>query len=475
MSVSRLSFLTLSIAWVSLFGQYEQPWSLQRCVEYARENNLNITQARLQSRINLNDKQAAAWNYAPSVNASANYGINYGLNIDPVTNIISQQTRRTSNFQLTANWVLLDGGRKFKSINQASSNYQASIYEYEAAVNDISLNIANAYLQILLNKEIENVAREQVAISRLQRDQMDKRVQAGNNPEGDLLQLEAQLARDQQSLIAAENNVTISKLQLANLLQLEDPADFDVAPPVSEVPEPTVISLNPSGIYETAVEQQPVIKGAEYRVESSDHAVGLSRAGYFPRVSFVAQVGSNYSDQIPNVTDVQTSVVPIGEVASSGELVTSLVPQSIPIVDGTKPFTTQFEDNLNQFIGFNLTIPIFNQMAVSNDVQNAKIREDIAKLDLQREKLELRQNIFQAHADAKASYKEYVAAQKSVAASEKAFDYAEERFKVGAMNQLDFETAKNNLLSARSQMIQAKYDYLFRIKVLDFYLTNQVL
>lgn len=449
-------------------------WSLNQCVDHAVANNVSVKEGKLQTQINKNNLQSAQWDYAPNLSLGTNYAWNFGLNIDPVTNQISQERRQTANMQLSSNWVLFDGGRKFNSIDRANFNYLASLYEYEDLANNLKINVANSFLQILLNKEISSVAQEQLRITQFQVARMKDRVEAGASPEGDLLQLEAQEARDQQSLIAAQNAVQLSTIQLANLLQLTNPQDFDITEPDLMVPEPTVITKKADGIYEVAVENQPVIKGAELRIKSSEEAIKINQAGYLPSLSLIGQVGSSYSDQIPNVIGVSEVNVPIGQVESTGQLVTTIAPQQFPIVEGTKPFDNQVNDNLNQFIGINLTVPLFNRFAVKNAVQNARLQQEISALNLEQQKNNLRQTIYQAHADAKASYNSYLAAQKSTAASQKALDYAQERFKVGALNQVDFEQAKNNFISAKSQMIQSKYDYIFRIKVLEFYLTNQI-
>jgi outer membrane protein len=172
--------------------------------------------------------------------------------------------------------------------------------------------------------------------------------------------------------------------------------------------------------------------------------------------------------------DTQEELVPIGQVQSTGQLVTTLQPQVFPVTDGTKPLGSQVSDNVNEFVGLNLNIPIFNRMTVRNQVQNAEISKQIADVNYQQTVNELRQTIYQAHADAKSAYQSLLAARKSENASQKALEYAQERFEVGALNQLDYETARNNYTRARSQLLQARYDFIFRMKVLEFYLTNQV-
>jgi outer membrane protein len=453
---------------------FTEQWNLQECINQAIEHNITIQQAKLNADLAHNSLNVSQWSYAPNLNFGTNYFWNFGLNIDPVTNQISRQSRQTANFNLSTNWSVYEGGRKYKTIARDNNNLLAARFDYEAAKNDISLNVASIYLQILLNKEIELVALEQIRISDLQVRRCEKMVAAGSLPKGDLLQLKAQYARDQQNLIASQNNVKLSRLQLANLLLIDDPTNFDISSPDITLPEPTLISSSPAGIFSTAQENQPNIKSAEIREKVSQQNVSIAQSSYLPTLSLVAQVATNYSDQIPNITGSTDVFVPIGELPSTGELVTSLFPQSIPDIDGVKPFGSQVSDNLNEVVGINFSVPIFSRMVVRNSVQNAKINADIARLNLEQTKNNLKQTIYQAHADAKASFEQYRAAETSVNASQEAFSYAQQRFEVGAINQLDFESAKNNLASAKSQFSQAKYDYIFKIKVLEFYLTNQV-
>mgnify|MGYP003633629978 CR=1 FL=1 len=468
-----LVVLTLSTK-ASAQNSITEQWTLQECINQAIDHNITIQQAKLNADLARNNLDVSQWSYAPSLNFGTNYFWNFGLNIDPVTNQISRQTRQTANFNLSSNWSVYEGGRKYKTIARDNNSLLAARLDYEAAKNDISLNVASIYLQILLNKEIELVALEQMRISDLQVRRCEKMVQTGTLPKGDLLQLQAQLARDQQNLIASQNNVKLSRLQLANLLLIEDPSNFDISSPEIAIPEAALISSSPAGIYSTAKENQPSIKSAEIREQVSKQNVSIAQASYLPTLSLVAQVGTNYSDQIPNITGATDVILPIGQVQSTGELVTSLSAQSIPTIDGIQPFSSQVSDNLNEIVGINFSVPIFSRMTVRNSVQNAKINADIAKLNLEQAKNSLKQTIYQAHADAKAAFEQYKAAETSVNASQEAFKYAQQRFEVGAINQLDFESAKNNLASAKSQFSQAKYDYIFKIKVLEFYRTNQV-
>lgn len=449
-------------------------WTLDSCLQYAQQNNIDVLRSKMQLEISRNDLASAQWDYAPDLSFSSSYAFNFGLNIDPVTNQISQTQRQTAGFNFSSSWVLYDGGRKFNTITRLNKEYLATLFDFEQAKNDIGLLIVNAYLNILMDRELLGVAQERRRITQIQVDRMTDRVAAGTNPKGDLLQLKAQLASDRQALVSAENSLRISKIQLANFLQLERPDEFDIADPYLSLPEPTVLTRSPEGTFQVAVERQATIKSAEQRVEVSEEAIDVARAGYLPRVSLIGQAGTNYSDQIPQVVGTEAQIIPIGQVAGTGELVTTLEPRSFPITDGIKPFGQQVGDNLNEFVGVNLQVPIFSRFQVRNNYQNAVLRQEMAQLNLEQAKIDLRNSVYQAHADAKASYNAYLAAEQSVAANKEAFKYASERFDLGALNQLDYENARNNLLSAQSEMLRAKYSYIFKIRVLEFYLTNQI-
>lgn len=449
-------------------------WTIDECVAYAIENNVQIKQAALQVEINKNNLESAKWDYAPNLNLNSNYGWNFGLNIDPVTNQISQNQRTTGNVTLSSNWVLYRGGRKYNGIAQSNLDYLAGMYSLEGVKNDIRLNVAGFYLQILLNQEILAVAVEQERVTQLQVDRMKKMVDVGASPRGDQLQLEAQLARDHQNVITAENSLNIGKLQLANLLQLENPDEFSIANPELALPAAALIAKGAMVVYQSALENQPSIKSAEMNLQSSEKAVQVSKGGALPTLSLNGQLGTSYSDLIQQPTST-TTVQSAGFVVDNNGVANVVIfPETFPSDFEDKPLGDQLGDNLNEYVGFSLNVPLFNRMTVRNSYQNAQINKDISRLQLESEKINLRQTIYQAHADAKASYNSYLAAQKAVESSEESFKYSKQRFEVGALNQFDFENAKNGLAISQSEMIRSKYDYIFKIKVLEFYLTNQV-
>ncbi len=454
-------------------AQADLSFSFEDCVRYALEHNINIQQSQLQLEISKNSYQNSKMAYTPSLRASVGYNFNFGLNIDPVTNRISESQRQTANFGLSSTWVLYDGGRLYNTISRNNLDYLASLYDLEDAKYDISINVSSAFLQVLLNQEIMAVALEQKRVTLLQVDRMKKMVDAGARPQGDLYQLEAQLARDDQNYIAAENNVSISKLQLGNLLQLENPGAIELLSPEIPIPDIAILSRTPESIYVTAEQNQPQIKSAEKRAESSEEGVDLSRSAFLPTLSLSGQIGTSYSDQVQVATGFIQAPVTVGVTENTGERVITANDQNIPTGFENKALGNQVTDNINEFVGIGLSVPL-DFWRTNNSYQTAKLNKEFAHLNLEAAKNTLRQNIYQAHTDAKSSYKSYIAAEASVKSSEESFKYAEERFSVGAMNQLDYENAKNSLAIAKSEALRSKYDVIFKIKVLEFFLTNKL-
>lgn len=475
----RTLFIAILLANItsSVYSQQVQlpnSWTLLECVDYALVNNVQIQTSLLQTELTKNNLEGSKWNYAPDLSLFNSTGWNFGLNIDPVTNIPTRNDRFTSSLSLNSNWVLFDGGRKYNSIARNNHDYLAALYDLEAMKNDITLNVTSAYLQIMLNEEILGIAIEQEGISKLQVGQTKKLVDAGSAPRGDLLQFEAQLARDEQNTVASRNTVLIGKLQLANLLLLPEPEKFETSQPEPELPEAGWLAYQPGQVYVAALDNQPSIKAAEERISSSEESVDLSQGGYMPTISLQGRINTIYSDAIVQAADTREVTFPTAIYDAGGNVIFVPTTQTIPDGFELKDFNNQFADNMSQYVGFNVSVPLFNQMQVKNNVQNAKIQFQISQLQLEQEKNQLKQIIYQAHADAKASYNSYLAAEKSVDASRESFNYANERFNLGAINQFDFETAKNSLAVAQSEMLRTKYDYIFKLKVLEFYLTNEI-
>ncbi len=461
------------------YGQ--QAWTLEKCVEYAYENNLQIQQSALsieQARVNNN---AAKANALPSLNFSTGYFWQFGRAIDPVTNtrIVGGVGAQTNSSTLSASWLLFGGLQNHKSILQSKVNYLAATYRKESIRYDVAINIAAQYLQVLFDKEVVNINNLLLENTEKLYAQTAKKYNAGAVAKGDLLQVEAQRATDEQNLVIANNALDLSLLQLVQTLQLESVDDFDVVTPTMDIPESYLLAMTPRDIYDQALDLQPKIKSARLDIESSEYGISINKAGYIPRLTLNAQLNTNFSTRAIYTGPENIAVgdiFPIGQVLvdpNNPVPVFSLNPsQSFIDKDRYTPFGSQYSNNFNQFVGVNLQVPIFNNFSVRRNVTTAKIQLETNKIAYEQAKLDFRQTIERAHSDALASYKAYKSATKSVESNTESFKYADKRRLEGAINQYDHENARILLLNAISQQLQAKYDYIFKIKVLEFYLNN---
>jgi outer membrane protein len=465
-----LLIILSSMFCASLCAQETKIWSLQDCIDYALEHNIDIRQSSLHIETAKNEINAAWANLFPDLNANFGYNFNFGLNIDPVTNIIGRENRQTSNLGLSSQWVLFDGFRNRNNIDRARLERDVRETNYKQLEIDITLNITGAYLQILLSKEVLKIAREQVRISELQVRRMNDLVKAGAEPRGSLYELEAQLARDEQNLVRNENDLTMNVLNLVQLLQLPDASGFEVINPVEELPPGDIFNFSEDYIFQRAVDLQPGVKGALLNMNRADKDITIAKGQRYPTLSMVGAISTNYSNQIPEFDGYEQVPVVIGQTAG-GEPVFGV--QQIPVGMRDKPVMRQVNDNINEFVGISLQIPIYSRLRIRNDIRNAQIQKQIAELDYERELNRVRQDVQTAYTDALASLKSYRAAEKAVTSSQEAFNYASERFRVGAIQQYDFENAKNALARARAERASALYEYVFKINVLHFYVNNE--
>jgi outer membrane protein len=454
-----------------LFSQEkEKSWSLQQCIEFALKNNIQIKQNILNEKLSKATLLQNKAQLLPNLSGNVSHSYNNGKKVDPFTNAFTTGDWSLSqNFSLSTSVTLFGGFQTLNSIKQSKYDLQATHQDVLKMQNDISLNIASAYLQILFAQELLGIARSQSEITKLQADRTRKLVEVGNLPKGNLYDLESQMAMEEVNIVNAENSLSLSFLNLMQMLNLDTVQGFSITKPDIAPPVEVLLSSTSGQLYDIAITKQPEIKSAELKLKSSEKNIAIAKAAMFPRLSLGASYGSGFSSVSKRITKSPSfeGYKPNGDTTLSGDVVFS--PTFSNPVYGNTPFSNQIDQNLNRSVGFYLTVPLFNNLQTCTSISRAKISRENATLNLQLQKDNLRKTIQQAFNDASASLKKYQASKKAISAMEESFKYTDQKYSVGAVTATDYNDAKNKLAKAKSDLLQAKYDYVFKLKVLDFY------
>ncbi len=442
----------------------QETWNLSRCVDYAYEHNTQLKQSALSVKIqeyNLAQSKAAL---LPSVNAGADYNMNFGRSVDPYTYEFTTQNIQSSNLYLQAGVTLFNGGKNLNTIRRNNFNLMASIQEQAKFRDDLAMNIATIYLQILFNTELLKTAEARYNQSIEQENFTQKLVTAGKLPEGDLLNMKAQTANSELLVINADNQLRNSSLLLQQLIDYTDTSNFLIEKPIITSID-TVLPYTIEEVYQTAL-TMPEIVSQEYRYEASKYDVSVARSNYFPQLSLSASYSTGYSDARKKYIPGDTLALPVGYTGTTFESVYMLQPS---FNEQAYPFTEQFKDNAGTAVGARLSIPIFNKRMSEMAVKSAKIQMLNQELNVYNSKTTLYKTIYEAFGNAQSAAKRFYAGERAMTANKTAYQYAEKKYLLGMMSQFDFQTVYNNYLNAESEQIQAKYEYLFRRKILDYY------
>jgi len=432
----KKSIIVLFILFGVLAQAQVKKWTLKECVDYALEKNINIKQAELdldQAEIN---KKDAFGSFLPSLNAQISHSWNIGLGQDPVTfNAVTATTKNLSG-GIGSNIDLYQGLKRINQLHRSNLAILASQYRLENMENDISLFVANSFLQILFNKEQIKVLSSQIEVTKSEQERTEELIDAGVLPTGDLLEVQASMSSQEQQLVVAENALYLSKINLAQLLLITDYDNFDIAETEYLVPVSEILNESPEVIFNKATESRKEILIAETNTEMAEYDLKIAKGSMHPSLSGSYSFGSNYFQS--------------------------------ELFD-TPDFETQMTDNKSHNFSLQLSIPIFNGFSISNNVKRNKVNVERSKYLLEQEKLNLESTVYQAFNDAKGALKAYEAAVKTLSAREQAFNYSQERYNVGLLNAFDFSQSQNQFVTAQSDVVRTKYDFIFKLKVLEFY------
>jgi len=415
-------------------------WTLEECVNYAVENNLTIEQFELDLENAKIDKSDALGDMLPSINAQTSTSGSTGLILDPTTNGFVSATIFSANGNLTSSMNLFDGLRNINRLQRAKMNAIASQYRLDNLVDDIRLNVANAYLSVLSNKESLKVAEAQYAVTAEDLKRTRELVASGVVPRGDLLEVEATAATQEQTIINNQNQVLLSRISLAQLLQITDYLNFDIADDEFEVPPSDILQNSPKVIFDKALTFRNDIAFSRTNVDLAEKDLQIAKGAMFPTLGAFFNYNTRYSDQTRD-----------------------------PLTGEKIAFKDQLWINDGISYGAQLNIPIFNGFSTRNNIRRSQINLEKSKLQLAQDQLDLETTINQAYVDVENFAKSYEAALKTLEARRVAYEYTKDRFEVGLMNAFDFSQAQARVDNAEAEVIRNKYNYIFRIKVLEFF------
>ena len=405
-------------------------------------------------------------NFLPGISANTGYYFNFGKTIDPTTNLFRTQNTQTNTLSLNGNIGLFNGLQRWNTLDQSQFDLMASMANTENVINNVELYVVGGFLDIVYAKENLKVAEDQLTLAKNQLDRTKLLVEAGTLSQSSLYDIEAQASQNEVTRVTAQNSLDIARLNLTQLLNLAEPIDI-VVPEINMSVQLEELNKTVSDIYQIALSTQPQIRGADYQVKSAEKGLSISKGRLYPSLTLFASLTSNYSNfQQYSADYTHLNVDTIGAVA--GDL-TPVITYTPSLIQTSVPFSNQYRDNFGQAFGFSLDIPIFNNWQYRNNISRSKIQVLDAQYNLESGKQQLLKDVQTAYADAVAAKNSYEAALKAVSSYEKSFNDGQLKFNAGLITSLDFITLKNNYAKSQSDLLRAKYQYIFKLKVLDFY------
>lgn len=421
------------VATVVASVQAQEAWSLRKCIDFAIEHNIQVQKSANEVERSKADVSSTKWARLPNLNGSVGQNWSWGRSASPVDNTYNDINSANTRFGVNTSVPLFTGLNLPNQYALSKLNLKAAVEDLNKAKNDLAIQVASSYLQVLFNEELSRVALEQVKISREQSERIGQLHRMGKASPAEVAEAQARLSQDELSAVQADNNYQLALLDLSQLLELPSPEGFVLLPPVDEVV--FVPLTHPDDIYMQALTGKPEIKAAEYRLQGSLKSVRIALSDYYPQLSFSAGLGTNYYS-----------------------------------VNGSADsFSGQMKNNLSEYVGFSLSVPLFDRLSTHNRVKTARLQRTNMALQLEETKKTLYKEIQQAYYNAVAAESRYRSGESAVSANRESFRLTSEKFNAGKATSVEYNEAKLNYTKALSDQIQAKYEYLFRVKILDFY------
>jgi outer membrane protein len=428
----KYSFLILSFCLASVVSAQQQ-LTLEQCIAIALENNRNVKQQELNKQNREIAYNQARADLLPNLNASAGQNFVFGRSIG-LDNTYQNTNSSQTSFSLGSDITLFDGLRMKHNIDARRADVNASQADLDKIRDDIVISVSTAFLQVLLNKELLQISEDQIELTNANIAQRSELIKNGKMAEGEIYELEAQKAKEELNRVQAESNLKLALLDLAQIMEIENVSDLDITAPPAEKLIGESVLLSSDVVYQNALINRPEISGANFRLESAQKEVLISKSQLYPTLTFGANVGTGYYHMSNRTND---------------------------------SFSSQMRNNMSNSVGFSLRIPIFNRFQVRNSIRNAQIAVENNRLEMDKTKLDLRKRIEQAYYNALGANSRWEAAKKSEIASREAYRFTEQKFENGRANSYELFQAKNNLTQVLGEMTQAKYEYAFRLKILE--------
>lgn len=465
-SIKFLFFWSIFFAFSNIRAQETELLDLKKCVEFAIQNNLQVKQAELNIRQSELSEKQAKWTISPTANASLRHGGNFGRSIDFTSYQYVTKATHSSQFSINIGQPVYNGMQIKNRVRQSVIDVQAGEKDAAQIKDNIALAVAQAYLTILLADEQIAVLKEQVKMSQAQLDQTNKLIKAGNLPENNRFDLEAQIARNEQSVVAAENGLEMAYMNLKVLMNMEPSKEIRISKIDVQAPE-NIQSSTMDEVFAQAGSRMPNILAARLREQSAEMGIRIAKGALQPSISAYGSVFTNFSSAAKNRSfEQQTQTINLDVLGIS---VPVGFPITVPVEGGTIPYFKQIGDNIYSNVGVNVNVPIFNGFQTRIAIERADLAVKIAKMNTLTVQNQLKTDIQRSINDLKAAEKSYAVAEKSLKATKASAENTKKRFELGVVNAFEMVSVQNMLISAESSLLQAKYDYVFKLKVLDYY------
>lgn len=472
--MKQLIFSIILLGFAKVEFAQSSSWDLQQCIDYAQKNNISIKQAELTTLINKNNAAQSKAAVLPTLNAGAQHTYNFGRTIDRYTNTFANTQVLSQNFYVSSNVILWSGLAQYNNIKANQFQYLSSTENYLQQKNDLGLNVATAYINVIFSDEILQISKAQFKITQEQLERTEKLANAGTLAKSAVYDLKAQLANEEVNVTGADNNYQIALLTLKQILNLDTLNNFNIVRPNIDVMNNELGLTSVQNIYETALKTQHSIKSAEYNLLAAEKSLAVAKGRVSPTLSATGSLGTGTSGLDKNIDAVnlvgyEQTPYYVADDPNNPTLIAPVYQPKTEIVTSKKPFADQFKDNVNKSVGFTLSVPIFNGLQTYTGVKNAKLNALNAKYSQDLLEQNLYKTIAQAYANAKAALNKFKANKTAVEAAEQSFTFAQQKYNVGAISTFDYNNAKTRVQNAQSNLVQAKYDYVFKLKVLDYY------